>query len=76
MLGLLLVIMFMNDLPELLEGGYKMFVHYVKLLSETDGVNRLEVDLDNLPSWAVAVDLRVNVGKSQTHDLSFSQTTL
>lgn len=59
-LGFLLSIMLLNDLPEFVKYTCKLLVNGVRLLVETAGVKHIEADLDHILSGAIVMDICFN----------------
>ncbi|MES9879908.1 MAG: reverse transcriptase family protein [Sedimenticola sp.] len=62
-LGPILFIIYINDLPEVVNSTVKIFADDTKLYSKDSDYNIIQQDLDSLCSWADLWQLRFNVSK-------------
>jgi hypothetical protein len=67
-LGPVLFVIFINDLPDVVDSLCEMYADDTKLFDRVDsleGVKKIQKDLDNLVTWADQWQLRFNVDKCQ-----------
>ncbi len=62
-LGLILFVIYVNDLPDLLQGDVLLFADYVKLISARANFDDLQHDLCTAWDWALTWDLPLNEKK-------------
>ena len=74
-LGPVLFVIYINDLPDVVESLTQMYADDTKMFSDSDNLElrqRLQNDLDNLVTWADTWQLRFNADKCHSVHLGFN----
>ena len=66
-LGPLLFILYVNELPELVSSKIRMFAEDTKVYNKSASYRSLQIDLENLEKWSKQWLLKFNTDKCKVH---------